>query len=132
MHAGFGKARVGFVGLVREVDYPRHDHRRAAVFQQIDFLRELRIAVRELGQQVAYRPCDAVTLRLAGDDHRVELYQPFDEACVLLPDLRTLRIIHDFGTECRIVLGERVVAFDLEARLVSPGDAMEEDGFLDR
>src|SRR5215204_6936827 len=78
------------------------------------------------------RPGHAVALRLPGHDDDIEREQLFDELDVLSPEAIAVWSLGHLRTEHRIVLGKRVVPFDLEVGLAVPGDAVEEDRFLDR
>src|SRR5437868_2809522 len=73
VHASIGKALEGGVCLVGEIYNTRHDDRRSAVCQQIDFFRELWIVLQNLAEQIVDGPGHAVTLRLSSNDDRVEL-----------------------------------------------------------
>ena len=78
VHSGRGEALERRVRLVRVVDRARDDHRRRAVLEQVDALGELPcLAVAR--EQVVDRPGDAVALRLARDDDRVEPEQLLDQ-----------------------------------------------------
>ena len=111
--AGDGRAR-----LLGEVDGAGDDDRRGAVLEEVDALGG------DVVEQVAEGPGDAVALRLAGDDDRVEVAQQSDE--------RLVPPVADLGPERRVVLRARVVALHLERGRRRPGDAVEEDRLLDR
>ena len=83
-------------------------------------------------EEVVDRPGDAVALRLAGHDHRVEFEQSLDERDVLLGQRFAVRPLRDLGPEHRVVLRERMLALDLEVGLAVAGDPMEEERLLDR
>src|SRR5215208_2145841 len=78
------------------------------------------------------RPGQPVALRLPGHDDGIECEQLFNELEVLPPEAIAIRSLGHLRAEHRIVLGKRVVPFYLELGLAVPGDAVEEDSFLDR
>ncbi len=83
-------------------------------------------------QQVIDGPRHAVALRLPGHADGIEFEQPVDELGVLAAKTITVRPLGHLRAEHRIVLGKWVVTFDLKVGLTGSGDAVEEDGFLDR
>ena len=79
VHSRLGEASECCVGLAGEVHHPGDHHRRGAIFQQVNFLREFHAFVGDLVEQVAYGPGDAVALCLSRYDDRIELEQFLDE-----------------------------------------------------
>ena len=73
MHTRIGKALEGRIGLLGEVHHAWNHDRGGAVFQQIHFLRELCIMLDNLAEQIVNTLGDTVALRLACDDHDIEL-----------------------------------------------------------
>src|SRR6266508_2267874 len=65
-----------------------------------------------------------MALRLTGDHNRVEAREQLQQ--------RRIALAADLRPEHRVVLGQWVVALDLEGGLALAGDLVEEDGLLDR
>ena len=132
MHAGRGEPLERRVRLVRVVDDAGDDHRGGAVLEQVDTVGEPFHSLVVAFEEVVDRPGDAVALRLAGDDHRVELEQPLDQRDVPLRQHLAVRPLGHLRAEHRVVLGERMLALHLEVGLAVAGDPVEEERLLDR
>ena len=132
MRARVGEARERGVGRVREVDRARHDDGRRTVLEQVELRGEAALDNGRVTQEVVDRPRDAVTLRLAGDEHGVVGEQPLDQPAVPASQRVAEMVLEHLRTECRIVLGEGVSALDLELGRVAASDSVEEDRLLDR
>src|SRR5262249_25669633 len=105
----------------------RGEDRRRAILEQVDLARELA----EVGEQVVDRPGDAMALRLARDDDRIEREQVPDKLLVAALDLLTISPRRHLRAEDRVVRGERVPALDLVVDLALPRDRVEEDRLFD-
>src|SRR5829696_8304553 len=119
------------IRLICVVDDAWHNNRRRAVLQEVGPLGKA-FPGSLLLQEVVDGPGYAVALRLPSYDYSVECEQLFDELGVLPPEAIAVWSLGHLWAEHRIVLGKRVVPFDLELGLAVPGDAVEEDSFLDR
>jgi hypothetical protein len=82
-------------------------------------------------EEILDRPGDAVALGLPGEDDRVVPEQPLDQRVVPRGDRLAVRPVRDLRPQHGVVLCERVRALDLEVRLATARDRVEEHGFLD-
>ena len=73
-----------------------------------------------------------MALGLPGDDQRVERQQLVHQPVVLPVNGPSVRAVQHLGPQHRIILGERVAALDLEARLAVARQVVEEKRLLDR
>ena len=73
-----------------------------------------------------------MALGLPGDDQRVEFQQLVHQTVVLPVNGPSVRAVQHLGPQHRIILGERVAALDLEARLAVARQVVEEQCLLDR
>src|SRR5215216_6819097 len=119
------------IRLICVVNDAWHDDRRRAVLQEVGALGKP-LPGSLLLQKIIDGPGHAVALRLPGHDDGIECEQLFNELEVLPPEAIAIRSLGHLRAEHRIVLGKRVVPFYLELGLAVPGDAVEEDSFLDR
>lgn len=138
LHASVREALEGSICVVGVVDdrwipWVRtwDDHRRGAVFEQVDLSRQGWILRLDVLVQIGDGPGNAVALGLAGDDECIAAEQPLDEESVPLRHGCAIRLGQDLWSEHRVVLGKEVASLNLELRLTRAGDAVEEAGFLD-
>src|SRR5262249_49655923 len=104
--------------------------RRHAVGDEVDLARERRIMSRDLAEQVIDRALHAMARGLAGDHDGVRGEQGLHEAGVALREGRAVEARQDLGPEYRVVLGERVTALDLDARLRGARERMKQPGLM--
>ncbi len=131
MHACRGEVGVGLVGGVGVIG-AWDDHGRGAVFEQVDFLCQRGIHAADVFQQVGQGPRHTVTFGLSRHDERVHVLEHVDVLRVALFE----RLAHGaglhLGADGGVVLGEGMIALDLELGLRGAGDGMEEERLLHR
>src|SRR3990172_807851 len=87
VHACSLETLKGLVGLLGVIDHSRYHHRRGAILEQVNFLRQLWIVGLYLAEQIFHGPGHTMALRLPGDDHDIVFFHAFQKTGVLAGEL---------------------------------------------
>jgi len=131
VHAGVGELRKCRLRFCRVIAEGRHDGAHA-IRHDVALLREGRILLENVLEQVFDAGLDAMARRLTRDDDCIRLQERLDEVRVALSDgTLTVPPGQHLGAQDGVVLGQRIAALDLAVGLSSTHKGVEHLGLLE-